>query len=412
MSNGPEDRISCLRALEALRNGVPNSDAVAALGCAQPQVVDRFEAQLRELEASPSSSPKGTLVSGDFGSGKSHLLEHLEELALRRGFVCSRVVISKETPLHDPAKVVAAALREGRIPDGRGSVIHELAIRIDYRSKDAEPFVDWSLRIPGLLAATVRLHKVSTDEELKARILDFWSGERMGVSEVRAGLKQIGSSGAFDCKTIKLRDLAPLRMEFAARFARAVGFKGWVILIDEVELVGRYTLQQRGKSYAELARWLGIADGAIPCVTAVATITEDFDIKVLREKQDSVLIGERLRSKGTEESILLAARAETGMKAIEREKIPLFLPTEATLKETYARLETVYRGAYGTSAQLDSGVTALRRPIRSYIRRWINEWDLHRLYPEVVLDTEIGNLKQTYDEEVELERGQPEAHDV
>ena len=32
--------------------------------------------------------------------------------------------------------------------------------------------------------------------------------------------------------------------------------QGWLLLFDEVELIGRYTLLQRGRSYAELARWL------------------------------------------------------------------------------------------------------------------------------------------------------------
>jgi len=399
------DRVSLLRALEALRNGVPNGDAVNALGCAQPQVLGRFEEQLEELNATPLPVVKGALISGDFGSGKSHLLEYLEHIAIERGFVCSRVVISKETPLHDPSKVVQAALREARFPGGRGSVIHEFASRIDYRSRQATPFVEWAVSAPGLIAATVHLHERSHEHELLARILDFWSGEKIGVAEVRSGLKSVGSRGAFDVKAIRIRDLAPLRLEFAARFARAVGLRGWVLLIDELELAGRYTLQQRAKSYAELARWLGLVDGAVPGIATVATITDDFDIKVLQEKNDLVLVPERLRSKGTEDAVLLASRAEAGMRAIERDKVPLILPNEATLKETYSRLEDVYSRAYGAAPQLDTTVTTMRRPIRSYIRRWINEWDLLRYRPDAHLDTEVGELEQRYDEEPELGHG-------
>ncbi|MCZ7535046.1 MAG: DUF2791 family P-loop domain-containing protein [Acidimicrobiia bacterium] len=406
---GAQDRVSLLRALEALRNGVPNGDAVNALGCAQPQVLGRFEEQLEELGANPPPVVTGALVSGDFGAGKSHLLEYLEHIAVSRGFVCSRVVISKETPLHDPSKVVQAALREARFPDGRGSVIHELASRIDYRSRQAAAFVEWAMSAPGLIGATVHLHERSHEHELIARILDFWSGEKIGVAEVRAGLKSVGSRGAYDVKAIKIRDLAPLRLEFATRFARAVGMRGWVLLIDELELAGRYTLQQRAKSYAELARWLGLAEGAVPGVAVVATITDDFDIKVLQEKDDLVLVPERLRSKGTEDAVLLAARAEVGMRAIERDKIPLMLPNEETLKETYTRLEDIYSRAYGAAPQLDTTVTTMRRPIRSYIRRWINEWDLLRYRPDAHLDTEVGELEQRYDEEPELGQGSAES---
>lgn len=40
------DTVPSRRALEALRNGVPNRDAVTALGCNQPEVERRFDAQL------------------------------------------------------------------------------------------------------------------------------------------------------------------------------------------------------------------------------------------------------------------------------------------------------------------------------------------------------------------------------
>ena len=91
------------RAIEALRNGVPNRDAVRALGCHQPRAETAFASLLdRASDAgNPPASAQGMLISGDFGAGKSHLLAHLEHLALSRNFVCSRVAISKETPLYD-----------------------------------------------------------------------------------------------------------------------------------------------------------------------------------------------------------------------------------------------------------------------------------------------------------------------
>lgn len=59
-------------------------------------------------------------------SGKSHLLAHLEHLAVSRDFVCSKVAISKETPLYDLGKVFTSAMENGRIPNRRGRFIEEL----------------------------------------------------------------------------------------------------------------------------------------------------------------------------------------------------------------------------------------------------------------------------------------------
>ena len=119
--------LHCRRALEALRNGVPNRYAVEMLGCGQPAITERFEAILGRV-ADPelsqrSSASNSLLVSGDFGSGKSHLLTHLEHLALEQGFVCSKVAISKETPLYDLGKVFKSAVEHGRLPGRSGMLI-------------------------------------------------------------------------------------------------------------------------------------------------------------------------------------------------------------------------------------------------------------------------------------------------
>src|ERR1700722_4997213 len=116
------------RALEALRAGVPNRDAVTVLGSMQTGVEDRFSELLGRIAAVPDGpAPGGLLIGGGFGSGKSHVLEHLSHLALSRGLVVSKVVISKETPLFDPAKVYRAGIEAAKVPGRPGSAIDEIA---------------------------------------------------------------------------------------------------------------------------------------------------------------------------------------------------------------------------------------------------------------------------------------------
>ena len=70
-------RLMNRRALEALRNGVPNGDAVAVLGCNQPAVEREFNSMLARVcgESDIADSGLGMLVAGEFGAGKSHLAE-------------------------------------------------------------------------------------------------------------------------------------------------------------------------------------------------------------------------------------------------------------------------------------------------------------------------------------------------
>src|SRR5207253_526950 len=91
-------KAAALDAYESLRPGEPNLDAVPLLGSGQTEIEDRF---VELLGTAREGTAAGMLIGGGFGSGKSHLLEHLMRLALDEGYAVSRVVVSKETPLHD-----------------------------------------------------------------------------------------------------------------------------------------------------------------------------------------------------------------------------------------------------------------------------------------------------------------------
>lgn len=415
------DRVEYRRALEALRNGVPNRDAVRVLGCGQVEAERRFEEQLDAVPAALAEGQQapGTLVSGGFGTGKSHLLEYLQHRALSANFVCSRIVISKETPLHDQAKVFRAAVENAVLPNARGEVVKEIASRLQRSSSQFQAFERWAMHddsgVSQLFPASLALYlQLGNDPDLVEAVTNFWAGENLPIADVRRGLKQCGLSAAYSVKSVPARQLPHERFTFLARMIRGAGYAGWVLLIDEVELVGRYSLLQRGKSYAELARWLGRVEGvAYPGLTAVAAITDDFDINVLSEKGDLDYIGARLREKGTEEMALLAARAEAGMRAIQRDAVPLEPPTEAVLRETYQRVREVHAGAYQWQPpDVEGAEVAIRRAMRSYVRRWINEWDLKRLYPDAEVHTIEEELTQSYGEDQDLESGSDDAADV
>ncbi|MFN0107173.1 MAG: BREX system ATP-binding domain-containing protein [Bryobacteraceae bacterium] len=402
------------RALEALRSGVPNRDAVSALGSNQRKAESKFVERLSSVATSAKQGKQvhGLLLAGGFGTGKSHLLDFLEHLAVEKNFVCSRVVISKETPLHDAVKMYLAAIDRALVPSLSGEAVRELALRVQPNSRNYAEFLAWANSpasgLSDLFRATILLHyRLSNDPELVDQITNFWSGEPLAISRIRQGLKQIGFTGTYSLKPVKAKDLALQRFLFASRLILAAGYSGWVLLIDEVELVGRYSLLQRGRSYAELARWMGRVEGeACPGLTVVAAITDDFGLAMLQEKNDRDVVGARFRAKGTDEFITLAGRAETGMRLIEREALTLEPPDESTLLHTYRRLKEIHAKAYNWDPpEIPAGVTLMTRRMRSYVRRWVNEWDLKRIYPGAVLSVEDEQeMRPTYEQDDALEQ--------
>ena len=411
MNSGSSATIDNRRALEALRNGVPNRDAVRVLGCNQPQVEHRFSEQLKagEQASTRGRQPRGLLVAGGFGSGKSHLFQYLEGLALERNYICSRVVISKETPLYDPEKVYRAAIEAAVVPGRYGQAIQEVALRLNPRQKAYEDFYMWARRddndIAPLFSATLHLYEnLRNDPELVEKIISFWSGESIRITDVRRGLRELNQAANFQISAVRKRELALQRPLFTARLMLGAGYRGWVWLIDEVELIGRYSILQRGRAYGELARWLGHVESLrYPGLSVVAAITDDFARAILQDKGDRDTIVPRLQSRTTttEDWKARAVWAEDGMRIIESMALPLDRPDEATLRQTYNRLKRVYASAYEWSPpDVPFPEYMASRQMRSYVRYWINAWDLRRLYPDEELGgIEEDELRPTYTED-------------
>ncbi len=199
-------------------------------------------------------------------------------------------------------------------------------------------------------------------------------------------------------------------MRFGARLLAAAGSAGWVVLFDEVELVGRYSLLQRAKSYAELARWMrGDHGGRGAPIAAVFAMTDDFEAAVITERNDRELVPAKLRAKDTPDATALATAAELGMRIIDRETHLLTPPDEVELKQAYDRLRELHGQAFGWQPPDVTGLERLGATrMRQYVRAWINEWDLARVYPGYRPETEMVDVPSDYREDPDLERSEPE----
>jgi len=407
--------LECRRALEALRSGVPNREAVAILGCEQPEIERRFDAILAGA-AGTSAAPGdggGMLVSGDFGSGKSHLLAHLEHLALAQGFVCSTVAVSKETPFYDLGKVFKSAMENSRIPGHSGRLIEELGQALDPRSDRYGDFFRWADNaaasgLSPMFPAGLLVHERLDDPELNREIEDFWAGDPLRKTRITTGLREIGQLANYSFRAPKAAELPPQRLRFMSELIRAAGYAGWVILLDEIELVAQFSILQRARSYAELARWFGRAPGRPdPGLVVVATVTEDFALEIISPdgtRKDRDYIAPRLADRYQH----LSGPAEIGMRILEHEAVPLGAPREDDVPATIEALRRLYSTAYGSEAPvlpLPSRGAGYQNRMRYRVRASISEWDLRRLYPDYNPRIEGDEFRYRYEEEAETEEG-------
>ena len=404
-------QVSARRAIEALRAGVPNRDAVSALGCSAQDVLSVFGERLQDLRGSVASDkqPRGMLVAADFGGGKSHVLEYLSHKARQENFAVSKVVISKETQLFDPLKLFRAAVESLECQNVVGDALRDIAVfRLSTKAPEFAELNLWlrDAQLNSRFAATTWLfEQASSDYEMQEELIGFWEGAAIQVGHLRQRLRQTGAAKLFPLEKIGAKELAHQRFKFMARLLRAARYDGWVILLDELELMGRYTVLQRGRAYAELARLFGLTDDlAIPGVLAVGAITPDYGSAVIDEKDDRNQIGFRFRSRGDLESDLTAALAESAMDAIARDLLRIREPSQDDLSDVLARLSVIYATAYDcTPARLDSSFKTGQQ-MREYVRSWITTWDLNRVAPAYEPEIELERITDDYAEDALLEK--------
>jgi hypothetical protein len=410
----PPESVTARRAVEALRAGVPSRDAVRALGTPQRDIEDAVAAVLARVSW-PTSHPRrsqqrGVLLGGGFGSGKSHLLEHLAHLAGDSNWIVSRVAISKETPLYDPGKVLRASVEGARAPSGGlGGAIADVLADLDLEGRPYVELLHWASsdasgldeRFPASLALYAKLRDDSSP--VADAIVRFWSGDPLRVTELRRWIKDAGSVPP-RLGSVPVRELARQRLRFLARLFAAAGRSGWLVLLDEVELIGRYGPLSRARSYAELDWWLrgNTEDSDVP-LTCVVAMTDDYASFVLTDKDDRTQLPHRLRDRHSTDYDRLASQAEAGMGLIDREMLRLQMPDPAELDAVYEQLERLHGQAFGWHPPEVGGLERLgTTQMRQYVRAWINEWDLIRLDPEFAPDTTVVATASEYTEDSDL----------
>lgn len=390
-------------AIEALRAGVPNRAAVRLMGTAESGIEQAFDDLLGAVWTE-GAAPRGLGIAGGFGSGKSHMLTYLADVARTHNFVVSRVVVSKETPLADAGRVFEAAMRAAALP-GRNDDALSGALAALRAAPERFDALEAAVRAPDSHLAPIfaailfLLRRPTLPPETARRCERFLAGGRMAATVFRQALAGVGAPRMFDVKLPAVADLAAQRIRFAGLLFHAAGYAGWCLLLDEVELIGRYTPLQRGVAYAWLATWLGLEGAArFPGVATVYAITDDFVAAVIEHRQDTERLSERLLLKGREQESLMAVAAIRHIEeVVRRHRLPL--PGLEELARDCRKLRDIYASAYDWAApELAPGERTATRTMRQFIKAWITQWDMQRLGDTAGAIFE-ETVRSNYDEE-------------
>ncbi|MFC7673267.1 BREX system ATP-binding domain-containing protein [Mycolicibacterium sp. GCM10028919] len=398
-----ESAVHDRRAIEALRAGVPNGDAVRALGSGQSEIIAEFEARLGNAAEMQPQEPTGFVMTGSFGSGKSHLVEELHQLALSRNYVSSKIAVSKETPLHSPQKVVQAAVGAMQAMNKPDGVLIDMVMRHNSDKQTAQAFHRWcgsrESGVSFMFRSLLELRDAAAEDlEVVDLLVQYFSGGTVPITTIRRHFNEVGLRSPME--VVPAIDRPWQTMRFLSRFCQVFGYRGWVIFLDEAELISKYGPISRARAYDQLGRWLGLLPGhRIAGTAVVATVINDFAWEVLGQKGDRWAVPELL-GRGRKPADLDGVKyAVQAMQAID-EALPLIPMTLAHLENAQKVLREAHSRAYEWDAPVLDVEYRRHDPMRHYVRRWINEWDVRRLYGrKTKVKFEVEDIDFSYEQD-------------
>lgn len=249
MSRATRRRNLHLQTLEALRLGVVPRVSPEQLTVAREQELALVEQDLVETPKVGSAR----VFLGDYGTGKTHLLELIEHLALSRNFLCSRIVLDEEeVPPSHPQRVYRALCRGLRYPEG-GQGLAPLLDRI-------VPHERWlrsgSPSYHHYLSPVLQYWKALEPEDpLRDELQDWIEGHPSASSkELEPELRR--RTRLRGLRLFALKDYRPWAHLYSyligglAHLAQQAGYEGLVLLFDEAEFYG--LLNSTSREFADL----------------------------------------------------------------------------------------------------------------------------------------------------------------
>ena len=310
--------------IEALRSGVPSREVGEYFSEARPGMRAKVE---KLLEAAKEENKSGGMVfKGRYGEGKTHMLHTAFNMAQDRNMVVSMVSLGKETPIDKPWELYRRLMANTWLPGAKQPGIREKAEELTSGSSLTSELLAYTAaeletnKLYFLLQAMTR----TQDEEERAAFLADLEGDFVSPALIKRSYRRIsGVPAKFSenfSKTKHWRDY----YFFMSHFIRQLGYDGWVILLDEAELIGRLGKKTRPKCYVRMQEFLKPDPRMEKTVTFIA-FSESYQADVIEKRNEFQNMAD-FYGEGTEEekaavSVLNAILSAPELAPLSREEV-------------------------------------------------------------------------------------------
>ncbi len=390
-------RYEAERVLESLRSGVPSAALAERLAIGRERLLERADQVLAGGLVHP------LMVCANYGDGKTHFLEAVAVKARQAGWVVSTVSVSREVPLANLDKFYGAVAAATRLPDSSVSGLAPLLNKVRERGRARTNLDGVPERLRYVLDAYC-LDSVDHRDELLGEL----SGRPIG------SLSKI-LHDAF-AHAVKFERFSPTQdaigyFRLMDRLVTLAGYRGWVLLIDELELLGKTGIGQRARAYSNLAR---LIHGAEPLehTWVVAALASNYYPEVIDARQDPTAAPEWLAKRARSDE---AADATRGIQVLlQAERLAPLSPDE--VDHLLRMVRDAHAAAYAwTPPEVEPYLAAVRHlaksgaPVRTRIRaavQWLDLWMQYGHAPTIeVWNPQGTSLAELPDESAEQPTG-------
>lgn len=384
--------------IEALRQGVPSRAVGQYFSEARPGIMKKITDAMNHVAEEGCS--QGMIVTGRYGEGKTHLLNTVFSFAHDGNCAVSFVSLSKETPMDKPyllyQKIIANTYLPRHVQPGFSQILEGMTPNSPAASA-LQFFAVGDLETDKLFYV-LKSYLNTQEEEERFALLSDLEGDFIANAQLRRIYRRIfGIPAKFNTSFSKTKHSMDY-FYFMSRLFKELGYAGWVILVDEAELMGRLGKKARIKAYQNMYPFLH-GDPMLANTFTLFALSSSYAEDVIDGKHEFDNLEESMADNQDKARYVLNAML----------KAPELLPlSEEEIRQTLLRVQEFHAQAYDWDPQV-SAETLLQASLagggyllRTKIRAAIEFLDQLFQYGEAC-GTRIDSLgSETFEEENEI----------
>lgn len=401
------DHSSLVMLLEAARAGIPTRHLIGTLPDLRQKLMDDIDKDLGRLAG--GSQVKGRVVWGNYGQGKTHFLKTVEQRILEQGFAVSYLSLNRDLGPNNlfnlfPALSSHVITRDANIPGLLNQLVSNgLSPRV------LETLSELSTKISHPLPFLIYQSFIKFETRDMILLYNTLMGKKENITNAKQIVKAYQKYEYQRMPKFVQKEHLISFIEFFSLLIKSLGYKGWVVLIDELEIIGRMGKVSRLNSYKNLSWLMNLnREHKCPIYTIVAS-AEALNTEVFHgfRKQDATempkMAEERFDAKAAQ-AVSSFFDLITGSQGMVLTPIKT-----ADLKILLERLLEIHREAIPWKFDLPPNMVqdTLKRidpstkPIRQIIRMFIETLDVYSTLG-IIPGKFNENLQEFYDFELEL----------